>query len=62
LGLQIELNFVPVYQAIAVEPIGLGPKADRSEDGIEFFDDQKLRSNRWFFEIYIQGSKYNFLS
>ena len=28
---------------------------------IEFFDARKIRSNRWFFEIYIQGSKYNFL-
>jgi len=28
---------------------------------IEFFDARKTRSNRWFFEIYIQGSKYNFL-
>jgi hypothetical protein len=28
---------------------------------IEFFDARKRRSNRWFFEIYIQGSKYNFL-
>ena len=28
---------------------------------IEFFDARKMRSNRWFFEIYIQGSKYNFL-
>ena len=28
---------------------------------IEFFDARKKRSNRWFFEIYIQGSKYNFL-
>jgi hypothetical protein len=27
---------------------------------IEFFDARKTRSNRWFFEIYIQGSKYNF--
>ena len=28
---------------------------------IEFFVARKLRSNRWFFDIYIQGSKYNFL-
>ena len=28
---------------------------------IEFFDARKTRGNRWFFEIYIQGSKYNFL-
>jgi hypothetical protein len=54
LGLQIELNFVPVYH---VPRSG----AERSEDGIEFFDARKSRSNRWFFEIYIQGSKYNFL-
>jgi hypothetical protein len=56
LGLQIELNFVPVYRAVACE-------RRRTEIGnrIEFFDARKLRSNRWFFEIYIQGSKYNFL-
>ena len=29
--------------------------------GVEFFVARKMRSNRWFFEIYIQGSKYNFL-
>ena len=28
---------------------------------LSFFDARKMRSNRWFFEIYIQGSKYNFL-
>jgi hypothetical protein len=44
------------YRAVACE-------RRRTEIGnrIEFFDARKLRSNRWFFEIYIQGSKYNFL-
>ena len=50
---KLELNFVPVYR---VSPCG----TDRIGYGIEFFDARKLR-NCWFFEIYIQGSKYNFL-
>ena len=62
LGLQIELNFVPVYRAVAFGPVRLGPKAERSEDGIEFFLWAKTGVNRWFFDIYIQGSKYNFKS
>ena len=31
-------------------------------NGIESFDVRKSRRNGWFFDIYIQGSKYNFLS
>ena len=51
LGLQIELNFVPVYRAVALGPVRLRPKAERSEDGIEFFDARKLRKSIYPEEI-----------
>ena len=31
-------------------------------DQIGFFCGLKMGANRWFFDIYIQGSKYNFKS
>ena len=62
----MELNFVPVYHAV-VSP--RGTKADIDRRKIEFF--LWLENGRrvypegirgWFFDIYIQGSKYNFKS
>ena len=61
LGLQIELNFVPVCCVFALGDSGSEAKAGEIGNRVEFFDARKLRRNRWFFEIYIQGSKYNFL-
>jgi len=53
LGLQIETQFCPGMM-IGNPKIIVGAR-------IEFFVARKLRGC-WFFEIYIQGSKYNFLS
>jgi len=45
----------------------MGGMKSSSAPGLSFFDARKLREfypeefRGWFFEIYIQGSKYNFL-
>ena len=55
----MELNFVPVYHAVVSRR---GTKADIDRRKIEFFCGPKAGAGRWFFDIYIQGSKYNFKS
>jgi hypothetical protein len=50
LGTANWLNFVPVYRAVA------WAKADRSDTRLSFFVVWNVRE-RWFFDIYIQGSK-----
>ena len=55
----MELNFVPVYHAVVPQR---GMKADIDRRKIEFFCGLKTGGGRWFFDIYIQGSKYNFKS
>ena len=39
----------------------IGNENYRRRQRLSFFDARKLRRSHWFFEIYIQGSKYNFL-
>jgi len=60
LGLQIGTQFCPGVNdrqtASAVPPQGIAGKQ------IEFFCGLKTGAGRWFFDIYIQGSKYNFKS
>jgi len=56
LGLQIALNFVPVYRAVALW--GEGGQTNRRSNWVFLWTE--TGANRWFFEIYIQGSKYNF--
>jgi hypothetical protein len=56
----LELNFVPVYPAVVRQlPDESGLKTGEE---IEFFCGPKKGTGRWFFDIYIQGSKYNFKS
>jgi hypothetical protein len=49
---KLELNFVPVYRAVA-----LGEGGQKIGNKIEFFLSSEMYVNGWFFDIYIQGSK-----
>ena len=61
LGLQIGTQFCPGMMNGQVA-IG-GPVLDFiAGKQIEFFCEPKPGTGRWFFDIYIQGSKYNFKS
>ena len=53
---KLELNFVPVYRVVA-----FGRRRTDRKTGLSFLSPRSCAANRWFFEIYIQGSKYNFL-
>ncbi len=62
LDCKLELNFVPAEtrQPASAKATARGPRITVGAR-IEFFVVWKMRSTRWFFEIYIQGSKNNFL-
>jgi hypothetical protein len=51
----LELNFVPVYHAVVPQR---GTKAGViGKTGLSFFVGLKSGAGRWFFDIFIQGSK-----